>query len=153
MAFEADRHLTEQPGLTPLLAQSAEQIRTIARLARSVAGKTRLLSENVAVEAARLGPRGAGFASAAREAKKLSEDAAAAVSRIEALGRQSRSVAGGTACPSDEAGKLAALGSRQSEQVLAAFDLMLEALQGSIAEIGKVETELETLLRAIGSEG
>ncbi|MFB9279559.1 methyl-accepting chemotaxis protein [Cohnella cellulosilytica] len=146
MAFEADRRLNERPDLASLLAQASEQIRTISLLVRSLGGRTKELSRNVAVEAARAGPRGAGFASVSREAESLSEDAAIAARQIEALGRQFHAVADEALRSKDGSDKLAP----QSEQTLAALTPLLDALQGCIAEIAAVETELESLLRTIG---
>jgi|GEM_PF-4044459 len=135
------------------LAESSEQILTIVRIVQDIAGKTKILSLNASIEAARAGQAGAGFAAVAREVKKLSEDTAAAVKQIDALIRLTHAHIDEVVGSNEEVKKFVELGQRQSERVLFTFDHILDALQSSIAEISKVETELDSLLRTIGEIG
>ncbi|OXS58836.1 hypothetical protein B1A99_12780 [Cohnella sp. CIP 111063] len=135
------------------LAESSGQILSIVRIVQDIAGKTKILSLNASIEAARAGQAGAGFAVVAREVKKLSEDTAAAVKQIDTLIRLTHTHIDEVVGSNEEVRKFVELGQRQSERVLFTFDHILEALQSSIAEISKVETELDSLLRAIGEIG
>jgi len=135
------------------LAESSGQILSIVRIVQDIAGKTKILSLNASIEAARAGQAGADFAVVAREVKKLSEDTAAAVKQIDTLIRLTHTHIDEVVGSNEEVRKFVELGQRQSERVLFTFDHILEALQSSIAEISKVETELDSLLRAIGEIG
>lgn len=135
------------------LAESSGQILSIVRIVQDIAGKTKILSLNASIEAARAGQTGAGFAVVAREVKKLSEDTAAAVKQIDTLIRLTHTHIDEVVGSNEEVRKFVELGQRQSERVLFTFDHILEALQSSIAEISKVETELDSLLRTIGEIG
>jgi methyl-accepting chemotaxis protein len=79
------RSSQESMGIVKKLDDKADEIREMSDLVKGIAEQTHLLALNASIEAARAGEHGQGFSVVAAEIRKLAEQSAAAVNRIDEL--------------------------------------------------------------------
>lgn len=107
------------------LDEGAQQISRIIQLIREIADQTNLLALNAAIEAARAGEQGRGFAVVADEVRKLAERTASATGEIATVVERIRD---DSASSRDQIGALADQSGKFSQEGQAAASTMRELL-------------------------
>ena len=132
---DAVRGLTEDIGN---LANHSKQIESISGSIREIADQTNLLALNAAIEAARAGEAGRGFAVVADEVRKLAEKTTSATREIELVLAQIRDRITEAVAKSDNSLKEMDESQRLSEATGAALEQIVASVAELTNEIGNV---------------
>jgi len=152
---EIARTVSESSGLMTSLGNRSRQIGEIVDVIKDIADQTNLLALNAAIEAARAGEQGRGFAVVADEVRKLAERTGKATTEISEMitaiqGETQRAVSGmGESLSKVEAGTSL---SREAGEALHKIVDSVNALQAMVQQIASATEEMSTVSEGINMD-
>ncbi|MBS1230705.1 MAG: methyl-accepting chemotaxis sensory transducer [Proteobacteria bacterium] len=134
------------------LNERSKQIGSIVQVIRGIADQTNLLALNAAIEAARAGEQGRGFAVVADEVRKLAERTALSTGEIAALIAAIQDGIGGTVTAMQQANVQSGAGLEllgRSEKALHQIDAGAHEMASNVQNISNALAEQDTAIRQI----
>jgi len=138
--------VTQAAGKVEELGQLGERIGTVVETIDDIAEQTNLLALNAAIEAARAGEHGKGFAVVADEVRKLAERSQRETKAIGELIRQVQSGTQEAVRAMEQGSQKVTAGSAQAQQTGQALDEILRAVEQTVQQVGDIATAAQAMV-------
>lgn len=140
-----ERSVDEAAAVVAGLGEKSEKIGEIVSAITQIADQTNLLALNAAIEAARAGEHGRGFAVVADEVRQLAEEAQSAAGSIEQIIRDIQHETGRAVSAMDDGRRQVTDGVSKVRDAGAAFDAIRSRVGQVVGEVGQVAAAAQQL--------